>query len=63
MRAVQAVDPDPTFLAEALRVLRKEHAYWSAPPKLVFLKGPDGTMHALTRYHSAWDLPRPEAYT
>lgn len=63
VRAVHAVDPDKAFLTDALRVLRKEHAYWAAPPKLVFVKGVDGAMHALTRYHAAWKLPRPEAYT
>ncbi|KAL4447493.1 hypothetical protein ABPG75_004712 [Micractinium tetrahymenae] len=60
--AVHAAAPDRALLQRALAALVREHAYWTAAPKQVLLRGPDGRCHALSRYYAAWEEPRPESH-
>lgn len=59
---MHAAAPDAARLQRALAALRREHVYWTAPPKQVALQGADGRSHLLSRYYAAWDQPRPESY-
>jgi len=44
-----------------VQALLKEHEYWTRPPKLVLI-AEGNRVHRLSRYHAAWEQPRPESY-
>ena len=60
--AVHAAAPDLALLRRALGALRREHAFWTAAPKQVQIRGADGRLHRLARYCATWDQPRPESH-
>ncbi|KAJ2109149.1 hypothetical protein GGI16_000846, partial [Coemansia sp. S142-1] len=54
---------DAAFVAEALPLLEKEHAYWQANHLVNVTKPDDSGTVQLSRYIVDTDQPRPEAYT
>ncbi|KAJ2257961.1 hypothetical protein GGI13_000750 [Coemansia sp. RSA 455] len=54
---------DAAFVAEALPLLEKEHAYWQANHLINVTKPDDSGTVQLSRYIVDTDQPRPEAYT
>ncbi|KAJ2811828.1 hypothetical protein GGI24_006769, partial [Coemansia furcata] len=54
---------DASFVAEALPLLQKEHAYWQANHSVNVTKPDDSGIVQLSRYIVDTDQPRPESYT
>ncbi|KAJ2812298.1 hypothetical protein H4S07_001496 [Coemansia furcata] len=54
---------DAAFVAEALPLLQKEHAYWQANHSVNVTKPDDSGIVQLSRYIVDTDQPRPESYT
>jgi neutral trehalase len=52
---------DRSFCFDALVALEAEHAYWATEPKGIKVCH-DGRVYNLSRYHAAWQCPRPESY-
>jgi neutral trehalase len=53
---------DRSFCTDGLVALKAEHAYWTTAPKGIQVSH-DGNVYNLSRYHAAWQCPRPESYT
>ncbi|KAJ2024694.1 hypothetical protein IWW57_003634 [Coemansia sp. S610] len=54
---------DAAFVAEALPLLQKEHAYWQSNHLVNITKSDDSGIVQLSRYIVDTDQPRPESYT